>query len=343
MACGDTNDFIIPKGLAFDFTVQVLQDNSFLPQPLDAFLSGSLTLIDMDTGVLVPGVAPVALTKLTEEVIPEIPLVMEETTLTIANADFGTYSVTIGATSYSVDYPNGTNVKQVSTVDITGLVDLTLYSITVNAVVYSLTYNVATHTDINGYTTALAALVNASADVTATALLNTITITALTAGTPYTISTSSATLLVLTETQANVIFTPPADTNTIATDLFAQMSVLPVGITVTNPLATANLVIKETTGATATITYSTNIVKSAYVAGTEFVAGYTSTAYNDNGYLKGTIPALDTAKLTVERGDVVDGYYLKPAYQGVLQVLFSDTTPSKTALICEIYVVNTGN
>jgi hypothetical protein len=99
-------------------------------------------------------------------------------------------------------------VAQINTVTLGALVDATTYSITVNGTEYSLQYLVATHTNVAGYATALAALVDANTDVSATASTNVITVTALAAGTSYTISTSDA-LLVLLETQANVVYIAP--------------------------------------------------------------------------------------------------------------------------------------
>lgn len=238
--CGDANDFVIPKGLEFDFTVQIMEEDSFLPQILDGYLDGYLRIIDMATGDPVVGVPDVPLTKITENTTDAVLVVAEETELSIATLDIGEYSITINDTKYSVLY-----------------------------------------------------------DVAPSTLLE------------------------------------------VAVALKAQMVVEPMNIDIIQSGGT--LTIKEITGGTAVITYSTNIAKTNYLIGTEAIAGTTSTFYNDNGYLKGTIAALVTDKLEVSRGDVSDKFYLKAKYQGVLQVNFSDNTPDKTALICEIYTVFTGN
>ena len=61
-----------------------------------------------------------------------------------------------------------------------------------------------------------------------------------------------------------------------------------------------------------------------------------------DGWLLVTIPDTMTALLDYERGDKVDGYYSKPMYQAVIDIQFTDTTPSRVAIISEIKVVPTG-
>lgn len=242
MACGDNNDFVIPKGLDYDFTVQILQDHSFLPQKLDNFSSGYLRIIDIDKGETILGVPDVTLSKITEEVVPEVLLVEEETDIAMAISQLSVYTITIEGTTYSVDMSN------------------------------------------NG--------------------------------------------------------TSPTGIE-VATALQAAMAVLPENVTVSR--LDNVLTIKNTAGKLTNLSYSTNLVRTRFVAGTEAVASYVKTFYNDNGFLKGIIPATSTTKLVTSRGDAVDHYYLKPNYQGVIQVDFSDNTPSKTAIICAIYVVPTGS
>lgn len=240
--CGDANDFVIPKGLDFDFTVQIMEEDSFLPQKLDGFLDGFLKIIDMATGAPVTGVANIPLAKIVEDVVPAVLVVAEETELSVATLGIGEYSITVNDTTYSV------------------------------------IYTVA-----------------------------------------------------------------PTDLAVVTADLYAQMTVMPMNITATYVALSNVITIKDITGGTAVVTYSLNIAKTAYVIGIEAIDGYTKTFYNDNGYLKGSITALVTDLLEVTRGDAVDNFYLKAKYQGVLQVNFSDNTPNKTALICEIYIVNTGS
>lgn len=242
MACGDNNDFIIPKGKDYDFTIQVLQDHSFLPQKLDAFSTGSFTLLDMATGETILNVPAITLSKLTEETVPAVALVMEETDIAMATSELGIYTITINGTTYTADMTN------------------------------------------NG--------------------------------------------------------TAPTGIE-VATAFQTAMAVLPENITVSR--LNNVLTIKNTIGQVTDITYSTNLVRTRYIVGTEAVTEYTKTYYNDNGFLQGTIPASSTTNLAVSRGDAVDKYYLKPNYQGVLEVNFSDATPTKTAIICEIYVVPTGS
>lgn len=242
MNCGDSNDFVIPKGLAFDFVVQILEEDSFLPQKLDGFLNGSFALIDTELGESIVDVNTVVLNKITEDIVDPIALVVEETELSIATGVQGIYYVSINDTNYQVD---------------------------------------------------------------------------------YTAHGSNPTL------------------NEVAAALYALMGVLPQNVAVT--LLNNILTIKNTVGQANTVVYTTNIAKTNYILGIEAVDGYTKTFYNDNGYLKGTIPALETAVLEVSRGGIEDSYYLKSLYQGVLQVNFSDNTLDKTALVCKIYVVNTGN
>ena len=104
------------------------------------------------------------------------------------------------------EVPEVTAVSQENTVTIGTLVDLSTYSVTVNGNLYELQYVVATHTDVNGYATALAGLVEANTDVSASATTNVISVAALAAGVSYTISTVTPELLVNLETQANIPF-----------------------------------------------------------------------------------------------------------------------------------------
>lgn len=101
------------------------------------------------------------------------------------------------------------NEAQQNTVELGALVDGQTYSITINGTEYSLTYIVATHTNVIGYATALASTVNGNPAVSAgSAGTTTITIQAVSAGTPYTIAVNNATLMTLLETVANVTAAP---------------------------------------------------------------------------------------------------------------------------------------
>lgn len=58
------------------------------------------------------------------------------------------------------------------------------------------------------------------------------------------------------------------------------------------------------------------------------------------GAVKVTLASTYTAKMNPRRGDIVDGLYLKPAYEAVLTVKFTDPEiPTRTVLIDNIYVV----
>jgi hypothetical protein len=63
-------------------------------------------------------------------------------------------------------------------------------------------------------------------------------------------------------------------------------------------------------------------------------------------YLNGKVDVLLdstlTASLDYDRGDAVDDYYLKPTYQGVINIKFTDDTPERTAIIEKVYVAPTG-
>ena len=61
-----------------------------------------------------------------------------------------------------------------------------------------------------------------------------------------------------------------------------------------------------------------------------------------NGVLKGTIASVDTATLSVLRGAVEDGYYLKAGYQGSMTITFTDGTESINVLISKVLVAPTG-
>lgn len=65
------------------------------------------------------------------------------------------------------------------------------------------------------------------------------------------------------------------------------------------------------------------------------------TTYKD-GKVKVVLDSTLTASLSHLRGDAVDGYYLKPTYQGVINIKFTDGTPERTAIIEKVYVAPTG-
>ncbi len=61
-----------------------------------------------------------------------------------------------------------------------------------------------------------------------------------------------------------------------------------------------------------------------------------------NGILSFSLPSTYTTNLDVWKGEAVDGYYLRPKYQGIIQIEFNDGTPTIFSLIQKIYVTNTG-
>ena len=60
-----------------------------------------------------------------------------------------------------------------------------------------------------------------------------------------------------------------------------------------------------------------------------------------NGLVKVTVPAGFTNLLEGERGDKVDGYYLKPAYKCVITVKFSDDSDI-LSIIDKVYIQTVG-
>lgn len=61
-----------------------------------------------------------------------------------------------------------------------------------------------------------------------------------------------------------------------------------------------------------------------------------------NGRLSVMIPSTISSNLDYERGEKVDGYYLKPTYQGLLSVQFTDGTAEIISIIPDVYIVPTG-
>lgn len=61
-----------------------------------------------------------------------------------------------------------------------------------------------------------------------------------------------------------------------------------------------------------------------------------------NGVVKVTLDSTFTDSLSYSRGDAVDNYYLKPTYQGIITIKFTDTTPQRTAIIEKVYVAPVG-
>lgn len=58
-----------------------------------------------------------------------------------------------------------------------------------------------------------------------------------------------------------------------------------------------------------------------------------------NGVIGVTVPSTVTALMEMERGDKVDGYYLKPTYQMIIDLVFTDDTPSRVVVLDKVYVI----
>lgn len=58
-----------------------------------------------------------------------------------------------------------------------------------------------------------------------------------------------------------------------------------------------------------------------------------------NGVIGVTVPSTVTELMEMERGDKVDGYYLKPTYQMIIDLVFTDDTPSRVVVLDKVYVV----
>jgi hypothetical protein len=80
---------------------------------------------------------------------------------------------------------------------------------------------------------------------------------------------------------------------------------------------------------------STTLVTALSVTSTTTIGAPT------NGTIEFTLPALGTAALIYERGDKVDGYYLKPTYQAVITVKGSDFVDILST-VDKVYIVPVG-
>lgn len=58
-----------------------------------------------------------------------------------------------------------------------------------------------------------------------------------------------------------------------------------------------------------------------------------------NGVVGVTIPSTVTSLMTVETGDKVDGYYMKPTYKMIVDLVFTDDTPNRVVVLDKVYVV----
>lgn len=60
-----------------------------------------------------------------------------------------------------------------------------------------------------------------------------------------------------------------------------------------------------------------------------------------NGIVSVVVPASYTGQMTAERGPKVDDYYMKPTYNAVFDLVFTDTTPDRVVVLDKVYVVPT--
>ena len=58
-----------------------------------------------------------------------------------------------------------------------------------------------------------------------------------------------------------------------------------------------------------------------------------------NGIVGVTVPSTITALMEIDRGTKVDNYYLKPTYQMIVDLVFTDTTPSRVVVLDKVYVI----
>ena len=57
-----------------------------------------------------------------------------------------------------------------------------------------------------------------------------------------------------------------------------------------------------------------------------------------NGVVGVTVPSTITDIMEIDRGTKVDNYYLKPTYQMIIDLVFTDTTPSRVVVLDKVYV-----
>ena len=58
-----------------------------------------------------------------------------------------------------------------------------------------------------------------------------------------------------------------------------------------------------------------------------------------NGVISVTVPSSITNLMVVNRGEEVDGYYLKPTYQMIIELIFTDSTPDRVVVLDKVYVI----
>ena len=331
--------FTIPKGIDYTFTVQIMEEDSFLPQDVSDVdeTTSTFKILNKADGTVAQDatgvdVATVQVNKKSTS-IPTVAAKPEETQLTIAKVEYEKYTVTIKGEIYIVD--NKTDIFSVAPQS--SLPTLSGGAVS-EVVIHSSLATHATVSNADGYYTMrdnYVVLTDLGA-ANATALTN------------YTVTVAS-------KTSPSIAPAGNYDGDTlkleadIAAAMRTAMKALPDGITVnaaggqdasgTIP-GSEVIVINEVNGGQAKVDKSPNIIQTKYTLG---VPKKDSSWYDTNGYLTVTIPAIETAKLNVSKGEGVDNYYLKSDYLGIIDLKFiTNTALDRVARIQDIYVSYAG-
>ena len=333
--------FIIPKGVDYTFTVQIMEEDSFLPQDVSDVNESTSTfkILNKSDGTVAKDasgidVATVQVIKKSTSILT-VAAKPEETQLTIAKVEYEKYIVTIKGQEYIVD--NKTDIFSV--VPQSSLPTVSGGAVS-EVVIHSSLATHATVSNADGYYTMrdnYVVLTDLGA-ANATALTN------------YTVTVASKTSTSIAPTTSGSY---DGDTLKSEADIAAAMrtamKALPDGVTVNTVTATDAsgtipgsdvIVINEVNGGQAKVDKSSNIIQTKYTLGTP---KKDSSWYDTNGYLTVTLPAIETAKLNVSKGASVDNYYLKSDYLGIIDLKFlTNTTLDRVARIQDIYVSYAG-
>lgn len=318
--------------MEFTFTVQVMEQDSFLPQDVTTFSDtlSKMKLLNKCDGTLVvlpAGEEDILITKKSSS-IADTPAVAEVTTLEVASYAYEKYNMTISGEFYEID--NETDIFSV-TPEPTGSAGDPQGTKVGEVTILSSISLVGTVWDTNGYyemngndivLTAAGSTADASVsgsyDVTVGGNVQTASIVAI----PVTVNNRIG----------------DGTTISIADALRVEAAVAPTDITITGD-GTAEIIITHTTGGQANVDKSSNIIQTGYVVGS---LAEDSVWYDQNGYVIATMTATQTDVLLQTNGDIVDGCYLKSAYSAILDMVFTDTTLNRVARIQDVYVANSG-
>jgi len=327
--------FIIPQGTDYTFTVQIMEEDSFLPQnvsELDNLLS-EFKIRNKADGTPAVDVNGIELAQMLVErkavIVGNTAAVPEDTTLQISRVGYEKYSITVKGEVYEVD--NETDIFSVNTQS--GAVNAGDTVATV--VIHSSSITAATVSNQDGYYTTngnYIVLTQSGADA----------ITAGTSLTDYDVTVGTRTLTIsggLSNTNDTL-----TSAGKIMDSLNTAMTVLPEYVGKTHPSGSDVITIIENAGGQAKVDKSTNIVQTAYTIGSPEI---TADWYDQNGYLVVSMYASETAKLNVLEGDGVDNYYLKSEYMGIINIKFSNVNGNpnplnRVARIADIYVSYAG-